>query len=713
MPKRQPRIPHAVIAVMATCSGLVWTLDARAQTPLPDQVGTQPPTRAAQGTPMGVAVELPPLEVVEDWLGDASERAVRAYPGARTVLPEQALRKSGARNLEDALRQVPGVRVQDETGTGLLPNFGVRGLNPARSERAQVLLDGVPVALAPYTGTGLSLFPITMQTIDRVDVVRGGAAVRYGPNNVGGVINLISRPIPTTPSFTLGEQLTIADHTGNVLADTYLRAGGLVTPNLGLQLQFNALNGNSFRAHSGTEAYNLLLDGDWRISDTARLQGRFQYYRAEAELPGALTPQAYRQDRFQSQRPFDTFQGETWRGSVNYTHRVSDTGELNWLTFGHVSDRSFTFAEPFNPAQRTTVVSASPRSFEVFGTEPRYSWVISPGGIEQTLTVGARYVREGVDFIVDRRTLQTGAIARQRDWRFDTDAYAAFVSNTVKLLDGRLQVTPGLRYEFVDTAFQDKITGQDSSNTGGELLPGLDIGYQWTNELFLFANVHRSLRPPQVAQVTRGGDVGAEVAWNYEVGARFSPTSNLDLTTTAFRFDFGAQIEFDRSTLRFLNLGETRHQGLELEANWRPIALPGAAFRLAYTFVDAEQRSGQLAGKKVPFSSEHLLSLGANYQIGPYSMGATGFYQSSAFTDAANTVDEDSSGALGKIPSSWLWNLQLARDFKMANGRTVTAALAINNLFDEDYYFRGVDTSPIGRVPGPGRSFLLNVSSTF
>lgn len=708
MPNRRPRTARTSAAV-TTCSGLAWVFAAAAQTP----PGPAPnPPRQAQATETA-AVELPPLEVVGDWLGDATERAVRTYPGARTVLPGQAVRESGARNLEDALRQVPGVRVQDETGTGTLPNFGIRGLNPARSERAQVLLDGVPVALAPYTGTGLSLFPITMQTIDRVDVVRGGAAVRYGPNNVGGVINFISRPIPTTPSFTLGEQLTIADHTGNVLADTYLRAGGLVTPNLGLQLQFNALNGDSSRAHSGTEAYNLMLDSDWRISDTARLQGRFQYYHADQELPGALTPRAYSQNRFQSQRPYDAFRGETWRGSVNYTQRVGDTGEFSWLNFGHLSDRTFTFAEPFNPAERPTLVSSSPRSFAVVGTEPRFSWVISPGGVEQVLTIGARYMREGVDFIVDQRTLRTGAIRRQRDWRFDTDAYAAYASDTVKLLGGRLQITPGLRYEYVDTGFRDRISGQTSSNTGGELLPGLDIGYQWTDKIFLFANLHRSLRPPQVAQVTRGGDVGAEVAWNYEVGTRFSPNPALDLTATAFRFDFGAQIEFDRTSQRFLNLGETRHQGIELEASWRPTMLPGAALRLAYTFVDAEQRTGRFAGKEVPFASKHLLSLGANYRSGPYSIAATGFYQSSAFTDAANTAAEDRTGTVGKIPGYWLANLRFGRDFELAGGRTVTAAFAVNNLFDQDYYFRGVDTSPIGRVPGPGRSFLLNLTSNF
>ena len=58
--------------------------------------------------------------------------------------------------------------MQDETGTGVLPNISVRGLKASRSGHAQFLMDGV----------------------------RGGAAVQYGPNNVSGVINLVTKPIP-------------------------------------------------------------------------------------------------------------------------------------------------------------------------------------------------------------------------------------------------------------------------------------------------------------------------------------------------------------------------------------------------------------------------------------------------------------------------------------------------------------------------------------
>ena len=51
-------------------------------------------------------------------------------------------------------------------------------------------------------------------------MVRGGAAVQYGPNNVGGVINLISRPIPDAWENQIGVGTSFYDHSGHSLWDT-------------------------------------------------------------------------------------------------------------------------------------------------------------------------------------------------------------------------------------------------------------------------------------------------------------------------------------------------------------------------------------------------------------------------------------------------------------------------------------------------------------
>jgi Fe(3+) dicitrate transport protein len=153
-------------------------------------------------------MELVPMMILGDVLGAASDHEVRTYAGSRSVVDTSKLKTASARGVDDMLQRVPGIKIFDETGTGALPQISVRGLYESRSGRIQALSDGIPLALAPYGQTGLSLFPVTLATVDRIDIVRGGAAVQYGPNNVGGVINFVSKPITRTWETTLEEKLT-------------------------------------------------------------------------------------------------------------------------------------------------------------------------------------------------------------------------------------------------------------------------------------------------------------------------------------------------------------------------------------------------------------------------------------------------------------------------------------------------------------------------
>lgn len=135
------------------------------------------------------------IVVTGSLLGDSEVADLKTYTGNRSIITQEQLERTAVRSIDTALQQVPGIKIKDESGTGVLPNISVRGLDSSRSGYAQILLDGIPMTLAPYGHTGQSLFPATLFTIDRIDVARGGASIQYGPNNVGGVINLVSKPI--------------------------------------------------------------------------------------------------------------------------------------------------------------------------------------------------------------------------------------------------------------------------------------------------------------------------------------------------------------------------------------------------------------------------------------------------------------------------------------------------------------------------------------
>ncbi len=658
--------------------------------------------------------ELDSIVVSSEWLGSATAEEVKVYPGSRNLVDSEQLHQSGALNLEDALRSTPGIQVLDETGTGILPNIGVRGLNPLRSERVQFLVDGYPIAIGPYTNVGVSLFPVTLPSIESIDVVRGGAAVHYGPNNVGGVINLTTQPISHETTQTLRERVVIAEETGNVFTDTYYRIGGQVNQDLALQLQANIQRGDGAREHSDTEVSNVIVDAEYFVDDANELAAQLQYYDVDAELPGALSPAAYDADVSQSQRPHDGYKADMWRGSLTWTHTPSDDVEFQWRNFAHDADRTFFFGQRLgtsdhwaDPALPSTHVADSPRLFKVYGTEPR----LTLRKENHTLTFGARYVHEDVEFDVNRVELATDTDSAARDWSFETDAFALYASDTLHLMDDRLSITPGLRYETVKTDFVDNKNGPTNSNDVDKFLPGLTVGYQATDRWFLFSNVQRSLVPVQTAQVTKGGEVANETAWNYELGTRIQVTDNLSASTTLFRIDHENLIQYDKPSNTYINLGSTTQQGVELTADWQ--ASDNLQLGLSYSYLDSEQNSGTNMGKELPNAPHHHFGAEAIYSYQAWRASLNGLYVSDSFSDAANSVTETSNGSAGQLPSYTLFNTRISRDFMLQNKKNLQLSLAVNNLLDEDYYFRGVDVSPVGRVPAAGRSFILEAQLDF
>lgn len=685
---------------------VIVAAEPTAAAPVPGPVSADEPSYVA------------PIMIQGDVLGSASDSEVRTYAGSRSVVASERLQQASVRGVDDALQKVPGVKIFDETGTGVLPQISVRGLYESRSGRIQALSDGIPLALAPYGQTGLSLFPVTMATVDRIDIVRGGAAVQYGPNNVGGVINFISKPIPRTWQTTLQERTTF-NAGGRQLWDTYLGTGGYLTDNFGLQLDVNTLEGEYGREHSDTRVHNYKLRGQWNIDADRDLSFGVQRYEADMDLAGALGVQDYKHDPRQSTRPLDRFDGDTNRLWGTYTQRLGaigpfDSVEFSWTHFAQDSYRNFTVGLPFTPDGAAVTKQDGPRDFRVWGSEPRLSMAIDGDKVAQTWLVGARYVSEDIDYKVNRQSLATGRTTVFRDWQFDDKAQAFYISDAISLMDQRLTITPGVRYEHARMDYQDGVTGAGRDNLSQEWLPGLTIGFQASDAWYVYANAQKSLRPPQVTQIVKEGAVGAELAWNYETGVRYTPWDGLRVDLGLYRIDFDDQITYNATSDRYVNLGSTRHQGFETELFFTPQALPTLDLHASYAYLDARQRNGAFKNNEVPYSSRNQLSVDGHYRFADHwRYSLDGLYVSSAYTDAANSGAEDASASVGKLPAYWVWNTAIEREFKLHDQSTLTASAGISNLFNREYYMRGIDTSPWCRQPAPERSLTLGVNYRF
>ncbi|GAB3382213.1 hypothetical protein GCM10027514_22080 [Azotobacter armeniacus] len=141
--------------------------------------------------------------------------------------------------------------------------------------------------------------------------------------------------------------------------------------------------------------------------------------------------------------------------------------------------------------------------------------------------------------------------------------------------------------------------------------------------------------------------------------------------------------------------------------------MPNLDLHASYAFLDAKIRTGQDEGNEVPFSSQSQFNIDGRYRFGNnWAFTLDGLYVSEAYTDTANSRYEDAGASVGELPSYWIWNTSLERKFKF-NDNELTTSVGVSNLFDREYYFRGMDTSPWGRQPAPGRAVTVAASYRF
>ncbi|MGA8153375.1 MAG: TonB-dependent receptor [Terriglobales bacterium] len=151
---------------------------------------------AAQASGASVAQSSIPRE---DVVVTVSSEAipVSASSAAVTVIPEEQIRNSGAKNVSDILRQVPFLQLQRAGGEGGLTTIFIRG---AKENLVLVMIDGVPINDITNTlGGSVDFTTLSADNIERIEIVRGPMSALYGSEAIAGVINIISRRHEDTP----------------------------------------------------------------------------------------------------------------------------------------------------------------------------------------------------------------------------------------------------------------------------------------------------------------------------------------------------------------------------------------------------------------------------------------------------------------------------------------------------------------------------------
>ncbi|WP_363711271.1 TonB-dependent receptor [Pseudomonas sp.] len=131
------------------------------------------------------------LDVPEVLTATRLKQSPAEVPGSMTVLDRDLIKASGARDIPELMRLVPGMMVGYLSGNQ--PTVNYHGTNVTEARRLQVLVDGRSVYRPGLATVDWSDIPVAIEDVDRIEVFRGPNAVSYGANALMGVINILTR----------------------------------------------------------------------------------------------------------------------------------------------------------------------------------------------------------------------------------------------------------------------------------------------------------------------------------------------------------------------------------------------------------------------------------------------------------------------------------------------------------------------------------------
>ncbi len=730
--------PEQALRQLLQGSGLQYQIDQGSVTLTPA------PTSASTG-PLELGVT--DIKVVGNWLDDADAALVQNHPGARTVVRREAMIEQGAMNVGEVLKRIPGVQVQDANGTGgsdISLNVGVRGLTSRLSPRSTVLIDGIPAAFAPYGQPQLSMAPISSGNLDSIDVVRGAGSVRYGPQNVGGVINFVTRAIPEKATGEIGTTLETSQYGGWKHLDTAF-LGGTADNGIGAALLYSGVNGDGYReGNNDNDIDDVILKTHWAPTEVDDFSLNFHYYDASADMPGGLTQKQYDENPFQSVRDHDNFSGRRKDVSFRWVRQIDDRTQAEVLTYYTDSFRGSNIA-----ARDQKTLSSYPRTYNTFGIEPRVSHVFDVGPTLQEVSVGYRYLKEAMHEEASRVALvdnvpvlipgSDGHVYQDRTG--GTEANAVYVDNKIDV--GNWTVTPGIRFEHISTDWHDRavldtagkpVPEKNRSIESNEPLPALSVMYHMSQEWKLFANYETSFGSLQYFQLGQGGvgdntanGLEPEKAKTYEIGTRY----NDDVwggEVTLFYIDFEDELQYISNDVGWTNLGATKHQGVEASVHYDMSALnpmlDGLTAYTGFTYTRATYEGDipGFKGRDLPFYSRQVFTAGLRYDINRWTYNLDAFAQSKQRSPGTG-VNADGSfngdyitegtedGQFGDIPGYMIWNARAGYDFGSQLSNLKLGA-GVKNIFDKQYFTRSSDNNS-GMYVGAPRTFFVQASVGF
>lgn len=235
------------------------------------------------------------------------------------VITQERIREKNYKNVEDILRDAPGVVVQN---TAFGPRIDMRGSGEKSLSRVKVLVDGVSINPTEETMASLPINAIPVESIKKIEIIPGGGATLYGSGSVGGVVSISTNSNVTKDNFFMDLNYGSYDNRNFGFAGGYN-----FNKNLYVNYGFSYLNSEDYREHEEKENKIYLLGFDYKINpkNRFRFQTRFSDIKQDSS----------------NQIPVEELKNNRRKAGLNMD---IDT-----------KDRSYTFDYEYRPTQNLTL----------------------------------------------------------------------------------------------------------------------------------------------------------------------------------------------------------------------------------------------------------------------------------------------------------------------------------------------------------------------
>jgi iron complex outermembrane receptor protein len=703
----------------------------------------------------------PPRDTTTRSLGAVVVSATRAtttverIPLHATVVSQQEIKQSPAQTLDQLLRDIPGMNIPGAPYYTTDPTGQQTKMRGVTNSKVLVLVDGAPIHDPFYVTT--QWFKVPLSSIERVEVVRGGASSIWGNMAVAGVINIITKK-PIDDSGTLDVSRQSMNTTNASLSKNFV-----VGSALGIRVSGDVLRTDGYQ--TTPEAFLAAVPGKSASSAKSGNAQIAAYYTPASGFSAYLRGGYHEQNEDIGGYQFGDNVQKSPDGAAGFTNYFSDRVKLDGRAWGQ-----YVSFDKSNGAG-CYLVSASSCGNAPNGSSPLVQYANSHDDnpyrelgastiLSLTDMLSFASIQTGADFRTvggeDRATTYnrpttsdaSSATINRTNFGRGTQRFAGVFGQFRATPLPRLDATVSLRYDYwTNTNGMSSLTkftnGAPGTTLGGAVAdshegsfnPSLAARFDVTSRLSLRGAAYKAFRAPGLNNLYRSfssttfitlanRNLKPETLKGGELGADFR-AANATLGATYFRYDTknliasykipdaasappevtavcGADLSNCPATVNFNTNGQnaTSH-GLELVGNWRPAK--GLGLDAGYTYTRSHYTSTTTAdpvGAQLGAIPKHLGTLGVTWQATPaWHLYAGARHSDAMYLDVNHTIEQ---------PPFTLFNASTSYRFS----RQFELYGAVTNLTNEKYSDNST-TNAAGQTLGMLRSFTTGVRVRF